>query len=532
MANKNIPSEKTSNVTKKHGFNVNFIINPLGRLNSVIENLPRFVKDKFISEYDDILYLSLIEVEEPAIRTLVQYWNVKLGVFELPHIDTTPTLEEYQKLLGLFQLDKIYYQGLLTKEEDILKLLDIKDNPGIRTAQKPFSGLKQNLWKIIWSILLKIINGFLGFSGIPLIGPRSSFLYFPCLVLRQMGWTQTLPEGEIESFCLEGEESRAKEGTFLQAWRNLKILGTKELQQQIKTEVASYVAWRRARTEGFTPLIPFPKNSGPTSKEQSLQKKPRKIKDLEKENPSSTEASKRRMEDNLEEEVKNLKDQLRVKDVALSNSARKCKGLVNQIGELRQKNSHQKMNLLEMEKIVKDRDEEIRLLEKLMNCIKKEQLQDEETWKMTRERDEWQKRQIEILERQLAQNEEEHTNMMSAAKNEIERIKEVIQNTNDFHDQCKIEFNEILKRLDEELAEARHQISFLKREYGARVRQYASFSEQWLIDFDKARAEIDAPGVPWKIIRYFKEYDGMARLIRAKGKNEPEYTPTEYPPGT
>ncbi|KAK7281095.1 hypothetical protein RIF29_08786 [Crotalaria pallida] len=143
MANKNIPSEKTSNVTKKHGFNVNFIRNPLGRLNSVIENLPRFVKDEFVSEYGDILYLPLIEVEEPAIRTLVQYWNVKLGVFELPHIDTTPTLEEYQKLLGLFQLDKIYYQGLLTKEEDILKLLDIKDNPGIRTAQKPFSGLKQ-----------------------------------------------------------------------------------------------------------------------------------------------------------------------------------------------------------------------------------------------------------------------------------------------------------------------------------------------------------------------------------------------------
>ncbi|KAK7281839.1 hypothetical protein RIF29_10150 [Crotalaria pallida] len=113
------------------------------------------------------------------------------------------------------------------------------------------------------------------------------------------------------------------------------------------------------------------------------------------------------------------------------------------------------MNLLEMEKIVKDRDEEIRLLEKLMNCIKKEQLQDEETWKRARERDEWQKRQIEVIEKQLAQNEEEHTNMMSAAENEIERIKEVLQNTNDFHDQCKIEFNEILKRSDEELAEAR-----------------------------------------------------------------------------
>ncbi|KAK7259937.1 hypothetical protein RIF29_25564 [Crotalaria pallida] len=139
----------------------------------------------------------------------------------------------------------------------------------------------------------------------------------------------------------------------------MKILGTNHLQQQIKTEVASYVAWRRARTESFTPLIPFPKNSGPTSKEQSLQKKTevleaqlkatqvekreietifsvydrekvhlkRKIKDLEKENPSSTEASKRRMKDNLEEEVKILKDQLRVKDVALSNSVRKCKGL-------------------------------------------------------------------------------------------------------------------------------------------------------------------------------------------------------------
>ncbi|KAK7281841.1 hypothetical protein RIF29_10152 [Crotalaria pallida] len=100
------------------------------------------------------------------------------------------------------------------------------------------------------------------------------------------------------------------------------------------------------------------------------------------------------------------------------------------------------MNLLEMEKIVKDRDEEIRLLEKLMNFIKKEQLQDEETWKRARERDEWQKQQIEVLEKQLAQNEEEHTNMMSAAENEIERIREVLQNTNDFHDQCKIEFNE------------------------------------------------------------------------------------------
>ncbi|KAK7290116.1 hypothetical protein RIF29_04314 [Crotalaria pallida] len=131
------------------------------------------------------------------------------------------------------------------------------------------------------------------------------------------------------------------------------------------------------------------------------------------------------------------------------------------------------MNLLEMEKIVKDRDEEIRLLGKLMNCIKKEQLQDEETWKRARERDEWQKQQIEILEKQLAQNAEEHTNMMSAAENEIERIKEVLQNTNGFHDQCKIEFNEILKRSDEELAETRHQISFLRREYGAKDRQYA-----------------------------------------------------------
>ncbi|KAK7281840.1 hypothetical protein RIF29_10151 [Crotalaria pallida] len=413
MANKNILSEKTSNVTKKHGFNVNFIRNPLDRLNSVIENLPRFVKDEFISEYGDILYLSLIEVEEPSIRTLVQYWNVKLGVFELPHIDTTPTLEEYQKLLGLFQLEKIYYQGLLTKEEDVSKLFDIKDNPGIRTAQNPFIGLKEkpledhlvhlvenHQWVFVRPMLAFLIYGLVlfpstqgmvdtaaidvfykvskmgklenvtdkrygsrspwykddtvlmacgDFSGVPLIGPRSSFLYFPCLVLRQMGWTQTLPEGEIESFCLEGEESRAREGKFLQAWRNLKILGTKELQQQIRTEVASYVAWRRARTEGFTPLIPFPKNSGPTSKVQSLQKRTevleaqlkatqvekreietifsvydrekvhlkRKIKDLEKENPSSTEASKRRMEDNLEEEVKILKDKLRVKDVAL-----------------------------------------------------------------------------------------------------------------------------------------------------------------------------------------------------------------------
>ncbi|KAK7274594.1 hypothetical protein RIF29_15690 [Crotalaria pallida] len=426
MANKNIPSEKSSNVTKKHGFNVNFTRNPL-------------------------------EVEEPVIKTLIQYWNVKLGVFELPHIDTTPTLEEYQKLLGLFQLDKIYYQGLPTKEEDALKLLNIKDNPGIRTAQRPFSGLKQKplkdhlvhlvenrqwvfarpvlafliyglvlfpstqgmvdtaamdvfykvskmvgvspvpailadtfssltkcyikqkgsigccvqllyLWvathlhparsqninkdlilrfsrwtpfsltDVIWREKLEnvtdkcygwknpwykddtVLMACGNFSGVPLIGPRSSFLYFPCLVLRQMGWTQTFPEGEIESFFLEGEEGRAKEGKFLQAWKNMKILGTNELQQQIKTEVASYIAWGRARTESFTPLLPFPKNSGPTSKEQSLQKKTevleaqlkatriekreietifsvydrekvhlkRKIKDLEEENPSST----------------------------------------------------------------------------------------------------------------------------------------------------------------------------------------------------------------------------------------------------
>ncbi|KAK7287546.1 hypothetical protein RIF29_00827 [Crotalaria pallida] len=469
MANKNIPSEKTSNVTKKHGFNVNFIRNSLGRLNSVIENLPRFVQDEFISEYGDIIYIPLIEVEEPAIKTLIQFWNVKLGVFELPHIDTTPTLEEYQKLLGLFQLDKIYYQGLPTKEEEVLKLLDIKDNPGKRTTQKPFSGLKQkpledhlvhhvenHQWVFARPVLAFLIYGLVlfpstqgmvdtaaidvfykvskmgspwykddtvlmacgSFSGVPLIGPRSSFLYFPCLVLRQMGWTQTFPEGEIESFCLEGEEGRTKESEFLQAWKNMKMLGAKELQQQIKTEVASYVAWRKARTENFTPLIPFPKNSGPTSKEQALQKKTevleaqlkatqtekreietifsaydrekvhlkRKIKDLEKENHTSTEASKRKMEDNLEEEIKSLTDQLRIKDVALNNSVQKCKGLINQIRELRQKNSHQKMNLLEMEKIVKDRDEEIRLLEKLMNCIKKEQLQDEETWKRARER--------------------------------------------------------------------------------------------------------------------------------------------------
>ncbi|KAK7273130.1 hypothetical protein RIF29_14176 [Crotalaria pallida] len=265
------------------------------------------------------------------------------------------------------------------------------------------------------------------------------------------------------SFCLEGEEGRAKEVKFLHAWKNMKILGANELQQQIKTEVASYVAWRKSRTESFTPLIPFPKNSGPTSKEQSLQKK-----------------------------IEVLEAQLKETQI-----------------EKR-----------EIETIFSVYDRE------------KEQLQGEETWKRARERDEWQKHKIEVLKKQLAQNGEEHTIMMSAAKNEMERIKEVLQNTNDFHDQCKIEFNEILKRSDEELAEARHQISFLRREYGDRDRQYASFSKQWLIDFDKARAEIDAPGVPWKTIRYFKEYDGMARLIRAKEKNEPEYTLTEYLPST
>ncbi|KAK7274411.1 hypothetical protein RIF29_15497 [Crotalaria pallida] len=478
MANKNIPSEKTRNVTKKHGFNVNFIRNPLGRLNSVIENLPRFVKDEFISEYGDILYLPLIEVEEPAIRTMIQYWNVKLGVFELPHIDTTPTLEEYQKLLGLFQLDKIYYQGLPTEEEDILKLLDIKDNPRIRTTQKPFRGLKQ---KPLEDHLVHLVKNHQRVFARPMLA---------FLIYGLMGWTQTFPEGEIESFCLEEEEGRAKEGKFLQAWKNMKIVGTNELQQQIKTEVASYK--KTEALEAQLKATQVEKREIETifsvyDREKVHLK--RKIKDLEKENPSLTEASERRMEDNVEEEVKNLNDQLRVKDVSLSNSVRKCKGLVNQIGELRQKNSHQKMNLLKMEKSVKDRDEEIRLLEKLTNYIKKEQLQDEETWKTARERDEWQKQKIDVLEKQLAQNAEEHTNMMSAAENEIERIKEVLQNTNDFHDQCKVEFNEILKRSNEELTEARHQISFLRREYGVRDRQYASFSKQWLIDFDKARAD-------------------------------------------
>ncbi|KAJ9175375.1 hypothetical protein P3X46_013938 [Hevea brasiliensis] len=76
-------------------------MNNLEGLSSRWRSLPDQVKVQFEEKYGRIATLMQVKVQIPALKAMLSVWNPKYGVFSFNDIDTVPTMEEYQALLGI-----------------------------------------------------------------------------------------------------------------------------------------------------------------------------------------------------------------------------------------------------------------------------------------------------------------------------------------------------------------------------------------------------------------------------------------------
>ncbi|KAJ9181717.1 hypothetical protein P3X46_005784 [Hevea brasiliensis] len=76
-------------------------MNDLEGLSNGWRSLPDQVKARFEEKYGRIATLMRVKVQIPALKAMLSVWNSKYGVFSFNDIDTVPTMEEYQALLGI-----------------------------------------------------------------------------------------------------------------------------------------------------------------------------------------------------------------------------------------------------------------------------------------------------------------------------------------------------------------------------------------------------------------------------------------------
>ncbi|KAJ9159066.1 hypothetical protein P3X46_024597 [Hevea brasiliensis] len=76
-------------------------MNNLEGLSNRWRSLPDQVKVQFEEKYGRIATLMRVKVQIPALKAMLSVWNPEYGVFSFNDIDTVPTMEEYQALLGI-----------------------------------------------------------------------------------------------------------------------------------------------------------------------------------------------------------------------------------------------------------------------------------------------------------------------------------------------------------------------------------------------------------------------------------------------
>ncbi|KAF1868059.1 hypothetical protein Lal_00034000 [Lupinus albus] len=100
-----------SKANVKKGVKADFKIARLCSIRLMANKIASEVQIEFLEEYGRLYDLLFVDVKVAALHALTQFWNSDLGVFEMPHLDTVPVMEEYQQLL-LFRMGQgIYIPG-------------------------------------------------------------------------------------------------------------------------------------------------------------------------------------------------------------------------------------------------------------------------------------------------------------------------------------------------------------------------------------------------------------------------------------
>ena len=104
-------------------------------------------KRKFYDLYEQITSLINVEVDEPLIRSAIQFWDPSHRCFTFNEEDLMPTAEEYSKLirLNLQCPDKVYYRRTrLGIRKKLAKIMGIEpvDADGYLISKERIIGLE------------------------------------------------------------------------------------------------------------------------------------------------------------------------------------------------------------------------------------------------------------------------------------------------------------------------------------------------------------------------------------------------------
>ena len=108
---------------------VDLVQNKLTKLTSLWELVSRPNKRKFYNLYGQIASLIIVEVDEPLVRAVIQFWDPSYRFFTFNGEDLMPTAEEYSMLirLNLQCPDKVYYRrSRLGVRKKLAKIMGIE----------------------------------------------------------------------------------------------------------------------------------------------------------------------------------------------------------------------------------------------------------------------------------------------------------------------------------------------------------------------------------------------------------------------
>ncbi|KAF1883558.1 hypothetical protein Lal_00037319 [Lupinus albus] len=127
----------------KKGVKVELQVVDVSFLAELVPKIPQEVKYGRLS---DLLLITVDEEVLKAIKSMIQYWNTTLHVFEFPNVDVSPTVEEYEVLLdiGLSSRLKLYQytENQSVTEDSIEKLIGVRPGPNHIIKQGGIYGLR------------------------------------------------------------------------------------------------------------------------------------------------------------------------------------------------------------------------------------------------------------------------------------------------------------------------------------------------------------------------------------------------------
>ncbi|CAL0306650.1 unnamed protein product [Lupinus luteus] len=242
---------------------------------------------------------------------MIQYWNPKLRVFEFPRLDASPTVEEYEMLLGrsrcFLQSEKVLSQPDTSDVSRNSPTVLQRHHQFPLGSSHPFKRFNNTNFKPVtlpeWSKLFREINpknfgvkcclydrneevmhACGEYQNLVLMGPKGCITFTPALVLGQLNWGMNpVTSQQLSGFVfLYKDKNTSKEvlNEVRRALHNIRFYGKNELGEHRAFYTEEYKVWRKERmTSKNNVQIIMPKEKeGPSQNEINLQ---RRIKILE-----------------------------------------------------------------------------------------------------------------------------------------------------------------------------------------------------------------------------------------------------------